>query len=172
MKSGAHDMITKEKKLWLLFFVEAAIILFIIYQITVGLHPKPTLDHLNSNFKVSIPVEQINRLYETNDRGWFGDGDRYSVWQCQDDAPFITQASEWHQGQAFQQDLFTLVKDRLQPDGYFLPRELQQEDCFYLIAEDAEGYGDDQVLLIYTPQVKLGDGLYYKNLLFVIEWYS
>lgn len=161
---------TKQRKLWLLFFVEAIIILFIIYQVRVGLHQKPTLDYVNDNFNISIPVKQMNCLYQIDNWvAWAGDGFFYSVWQCEEDAPLIAQAQQWQQGQAFQQDLFITVVDDLTPDGYFVPRELQQNNCYYLIAKDARGL--NQILLIFTPQVKLGDGLQYKNVLFVIEKY-
>ncbi|MBQ5859235.1 MAG: hypothetical protein IIW51_09505, partial [Peptococcaceae bacterium] len=101
-------------------------------------------------------------------QGWFGDGQDYSVWQYQD-ADKLMESFEWEKGQAFLHETFIDVTtfNEERPEGYFLPREVEQE-VYYYHQDD----GDDRLLLIFAPEVKLGDGKYYDNLLFVAAWYS
>lgn len=163
---------SKQKKLWLLILIEACVVLFIAYQCSDYAVSKPTLDYVNESFAVNLSDEQGHQLYNESKRGWFGDGDVYSVWQFEDSEQLM-QAVEWKSGKAFQQPLFQSIVQAtfLEVDGYYLPRDLDQ-DAYYYECIDKEGYGDDKLLLVFTPQVKLGDGLQYKNLLFVVEYYS
>lgn len=160
----------KNKKVWLLLLVELAIVLFIGYQCHASF--SPSFQVINTNFDVQLSEKSGHQLYSESERGWFGDGDVYSVWQFEDTEPLM-QAVEWKTGKAFQQPLFQSIVQAtfLEVDGYYLPRDLDQE-AYYYECIDKEGYGDDKLLLVFAPQVKLGDGLQYKNLLFVVEYYS
>lgn len=159
------------KKRLLLLLVEGLVLLLIGWQVYAGMHPVPTLEHVRKNFGISVTTEQANRLYEKNTQGWFGDGEIYSVWQY-DDGAVLETLLPWQQGNGFQQQLYQQVVKANEPDAYYQPRALGQDVFYYLQDHDADGHGDDQILFIYTPQITLGDGLQYKNLLFVLEWYS
>lgn len=95
------------------------------------------------------------------------------VWQIEDSQQLLQDIDWAEEGQPFQQQLFQEVvqSESLDVDRYYLPQDWEHEGYYYQTI-DADGYGDDQLLLIFLPQGKLGDGLQYKNLLFVIERYS
>lgn len=159
------------KKRFLLFAALGIILLLLIWQIYPVLYPSPNLDHVQKNFNVSLPTERANCLYKINSQGWFGDGENYSVWQYED-AVELQNLLPWQAGKGFQQPLYQQITEQMKPEGYYLPRQLEQ-DCYYYLQEyDADGRDDDRLLCIYAPQVKLGDGLRYQNLLFVLECYT
>lgn len=78
----------------------------------------------------------------------------------------------WQSGQPFQHELFQTVTDLTELDTYYLPNDLKQQGWYYYIGQDKDGYEDDRMLLILVPEVKMGDGLQYKHLLFIVELYS
>lgn len=166
--------IGRNKKVWLLILIEVCVILFIAAQLTPNEKQAAQLGSaLQENFAVVLSDESMNCLYQKENRGWLGDGEGYSVWQVTDSQQLL-QEIDWIEGaQPFQQQLFQEVvqSESLDVDRYYLPQDWEHEGYYYQTI-DADGYGDDQLLLIFLPQGKLGDGLQYKNLLFVIERYS
>lgn len=160
------------KKRLLLFLVEGLVLLLICWPIYTAFHPTPpSLNHIQNNFALDISTEHANQLYNKNTQGWFGDGEIYSVWQY-DDSAILEGLLPWQQGKGFRQQLYQQVVSHAQPDSYYLPFESEQEVYYYLQEFGADGYTDNKILIIYAPQIKLGDGLQYKNLLFILEWYS
>lgn len=158
------------KKRLLLFLVEGLILFLIFWPVYTELHDTPN-NYIQRNFALDLSQKHANQLYTKNTQGWFGDGEIYSVWQY-DDATVLEEMLPWQQGKGFQLQLYQQVVRWAQPDSYYLPYESEQEVYYYLQEFDADGRTDDKILLIYAPQVKLGDGLQYKNLLFTSEWYS
>ncbi len=159
------------KKRLLLLLAEGLVLLLIGWQLYAGVHPAPDLEHVRKSFGIAVPTAQANQLYRINTQGWFGDGEIYSLWQYPDDAR-LENLLPWQQGQGFQQPLYHQVVKAAEPSKYYRPVTLDQDVFYYLQDHDADGHSDDQILLIYAPQITLGDGLQYKNLLFVLEWYS
>ena len=158
---------------WFKLFVAGCVVALLAFCLVYNLFLKPDLDSIEKNFGVSVPTSGAVQLYSHNTQGWMGDGEDYSVWQYQNPDELM-QALEWQTGQAFQHDVFDRIttKGTERPDGYFLPRELEQEVSYFVVNHDIHGYNDDCLLLVFAPEVKLGDGEYYENLLFVAAWYS
>ena len=153
---------------WFKIFLAGCVIAFLVFCLVYNLFLKPDLEHVEKTFGVSVSTSEAVRLYSHNTQGWFGDGEDCSVWQYQD-ADKLMESFEWEKGQAFLHETFidvTTFNDE-RPEGYFLPREVEQE-VYYYHQDD----GDNRLLLIFAPEVKLGDGKYYDNLLFVAAWYS
>ena len=153
---------------WFKIFLAGCVIAFLVFCLVYNLFLKPDLEHVEKTFGVSVSTSEAVRLYSHNTQGWFGDGEDYSVWQYQD-ADKLMESFDWEKGQAFLHETFIDVTtfNEERPEGYFLPREVEQE-VYYYHQDD----GDDRLLLIFAPEVKLGDGKYYDNLLFVAAWYS
>lgn len=153
---------------WFKIFLAGCVIAFLAFCLVYNLFLKPDLEHVEKTFDVSVSTSEAVRLYSHNTQGWFGDGEDYSVWQYQN-VDKLMESFEWEKGQAFLHETFidvTTFNDE-RPEGYFLPREVEQE-VYYYHQDD----GDNRLLLIFAPEVKLGDGKYYDNLLFVAAWYS
>ena len=153
---------------WFKFFLAGCFAVLLFIAGGTMLFPHPDMSCTQSNFDVEIPTNGAAKLYRYNTQGWFGDGQDYSVWQYQD-ADKLMESFEWEKGQAFLHETFIDVTtfNEERPEGYFLPREVEQE-VYYYHQDD----GDNRLLLIFAPEVKLGDGKYYDNLLFVAAWYS
>ena len=158
---------------WFKVFLASCLAVILFIAGGVMLMPKPDMMSVQSNFGVEIPSAGATRLYKYNSQGWLGDGEDYTVWQYRN-TDKLMEALNWKKGQAFQNECFQWLMNRNyeQPDGYFLPRELEQEVSYYYQGNDKDGHTDDRLLIIFAPEVKLGDGKYYENLLFVLEWYS
>ncbi len=152
---------------WFKLFLGGCLIVCVVIAIMFG-GGVADLSHIESTFRVDISVQGAERLHYHNTQGWFGDGEEYSVWQY-NDTETLLQAVEWSQGAAFRHDVFTKVTTEgiEQPDGYSLPREMDQEVSYYYQDDN-----DNELLLIYAPEARLGDGVTYQNLLFVAAWYS
>ena len=161
----------KNKKVWLLILLELLVVLFITYQCHGGTERTRTFQYDNNNFAFHLEAGRGNCLYEAEDRGWFGDGEVYTVWQIEDIKPLLDKLN-WQSGQPFQHELFQTVTDLTELDTYYLPNDLKQQGWYYYIGQDKDGYEDDRMLLILVPEVKMGDGLQYKHLLFIVELYS
>ncbi len=163
---------------WFKIFLAGCVVGLLGFSFVYDSFLKPDLDIIEKNFGVSISTEHAVRLYSHNTQGWFGDGEDYSVWQYQNPAELL-ESLQWQRGQAFQFDTFDLVttKGLEKPEGYFLPRELNQEVYYYQVNDEysvndgQDIFIDDSLLLVFAPEVKLGDGKYYENLLFVAAWY-
>jgi hypothetical protein len=153
---------------WFKIFLAGCAIAFLAFCLVYNLFLKPDLEYIEKTFGVSVSTSEAVRLYSHNTQGWFGDGEDYSVWQYQNPETLMT-SIEWQKGQAFQYDIFERVTTRgiELPEGYFLPRELDQEVLYYYVDDD-----DNELIIVFAPEVKLGDGKYYDNLLFVAAWYS
>ena len=166
--------IGRNKKVWLLILIEVCVILFIAAQLIPSGKQAPQLGSaLQENFAVVLPDEPMNCLYQKWNQGRLDDGNVYSVWQMEDSQQLL-QEIDWIEGaQPFQQQLFQEVaqSESLDVDRYYLPQDWEQAGYYYQTV-GADGHGGAQLLLIFLPQGKLGDGLQYKNLLFVIERYS
>ena len=180
---------------WFKIFLAGCLAVILFIAGGAMLMPKPDMMSVLSNFGVEIPSDGATRLYKHNTQGWFGDGEDYSVWQYRNPDKLMN-AFNWQKGQAFQSETFTVVTtkkyidednkryvdmekpDGEKPEGYFLPRELDQEVYYYQVNDEysvndgQDIFIDDRLLLVFAPEVKLGDGKYYENLLFVAAWYS
>lgn len=146
--------------------------------------PQPDLCYLNEKFLIRLPFDSLHNLYQTERRGWMGDGIAYSVWQCQGAAALLCELP-WRYERAFQQDLFTMVTETLKPPSRYLPLLNQQKAYCYHVwsklpqlprlysgqANELVDYYDRELLLIYAPQITLGDRQHHRNLLFVVELY-
>ena len=152
---------------WFKIFLAGCLAVLLFIAGGAMLLPNPGMMSVKANFGVEIPDSGATRLYNYNTQGWFGDGEVYTVWQYSD-AEELMQALDWRNGQAFQHETFVDVTtfSEEKPEGYFLPREVDQEVYYYHQDDD-----DNRLLVIFAPEVKLGDGKYYDNLLFIAEWY-
>lgn len=153
---------------WFKLFLAGCAVAVLIIYLVFGVALKPNLEHIQSSFGVEIATDGATRLYTHNTQGRFGDGEEYSVWQYQD-ADDLQLNVELQTGPAFRHDVFDRVTTQgaETPDGYYLPRELDQEvSCYY------QDDNDNELLVVFAPEVRLGDGKTYQNLLFVAAWYS
>lgn len=159
---------------WFKIFLAGCLVVLLFIAGGVTLFPRMDLSSVQSNFGVEIPTDGAARLYDYNTQGWMGDGEDYSVWQYRNPDKLMAKFN-WQKGKAFQHENFEWMMNPERsehPEGYFLPRELEQEVYYFVVNHDIHGYDDDCLLLVFAPEVKLGDGKYYENLLFVAAWYS
>jgi len=146
---------------------------FYMWQVDTTWHLK--LNAVNTNFGIDLPTSGEKILYEVEDRGWMGDGQSYHVWRYRDQQP-VLQALNWRQGAEYPTELPDAVLEWLQKDvevdENFLPQELGEEVFYYWQKHGADGYGDNQLFLLFAPQATLRNGQSYENVLFVYEWYT
>jgi len=90
--------------------------------------PQPDLCYLNEKFLIRLPFDSLHNIYQTERRGWMGDGVAYSVWQCQDAGALLCELP-WRYHRAFQQELFTMVTETLEPPSQYRPL-LEQHICY------------------------------------------
>lgn len=140
--------------------------LLLAYQCQVN--QEPDLNKSTKQFPVTIPTERLRCLFWVDGRNFLGDGSCYSVWQCDEDAPLIVQATQWEKVDfLFQSEAFRLNYADVALDSNWLPQDKTAE-LYCLLAGDTY----KELTLGFAPEIILGDGLQYKNLLFVMEWYS
>lgn len=158
----------RNRKLWLLIFF--ILVMVVIYPRNNTAKMKAfEYDNINFGFRLAAGCGRC--LYEAEDRGWFGDGEVYTVWQIEDIKPLLEKLN-WKSGKPFQHELFVTATSLIELDKYYYPKDLNQRGWYYYIGCDKDGYDDDRMLLILVPQARLGDGVQYQHLLFIVELYS
>lgn len=79
----------------------------------------------------------------------------------------------WRADKPLGNELYQDVLTFLEVEQAYVPLSPEWQRGFsYWQKTDIDGNTDDQLLLLFLPQVTLGDGQEYRRLLFVLEWYS
>lgn len=170
------------------------LLLVVAGQASVQAETQPEACYLNERFLIGLPVEALTCVYQAERCGWMGAGAAYSVWQCQDSTALFY-ALPWRYGRAFQDQLFDRITEQAVPDGQTLPLLEGQKAYYYHVRSKSIGqnpwtapqrleYGhklqvyesvdayDKELLLVYAPQITLGNRQTYRNILFVLEQYT
>ncbi len=120
-----------------------------------------------------LPEQELALLYCQTDRGWLGDGQTYSIWQYTGDMKQFFAQGYWRADKPLGNELYQDVLTFLEVEQAYVPLSPEWQRGFsYWQKTDIDGNTDDQLLLLFLPQVTLGNGQEYRRLLFVLEWYS
>lgn len=185
----------RTKKRWLAVSCLAVCLLLVMAgHASVQAEMQLEAGYLNERFFIGLPVETLTCVYQAEHRGWMGAGAIYSIWQCQDSAALF-HALPWRYGRAFQDQLFDRVTEQAAPDGQVLPLLEGQKAYYYHVRRKSTGQNpwtapqrleyshklqaheivdtyDKELLLVYAPQITLGNRQTYRNILFMLEQYN
>ncbi len=161
-RNGDDTMKLKHQVFFLLLVVIILWICFLPYVMDNETLP----ERVERKFSIQLPTEDANELYYASDWDDFGNGAIYSVWQYQS-AKSLLQMEEWDEGNVIDfLELYNKTYETAQVESYY---RIQDEDTIiYSTGRRDEKY-DDVLVLIYAPEMRMGDGLKYRNLLFIIE---
>lgn len=154
----------KKRKIyaWTLFVLA----LMLLYQCNAN--QNPNLNKITKRFDVTISTENLQCLYWMSSRNFLNAGSCCSVWQCDEDAPLVAQAMQWEKiASLFQSEKFRLTYSDADLDSRWFPEDKETE-LYWLL----EGDTYKELSLGFAPEITLENGQKYKNLLFVVEWYS
>lgn len=148
------------------FFLLLVVIILWICFLPHFMDNETLQERIERKFAIQLSTDDANELYYASEWDDFGNGAIYSVWQYQSAKPLL-QMAEWKERNVTDfSELYNETYETAQVEPYY---RIQDKDTIvYSTGQWDEKY-DDELILIYAPEVQMGDGLKYKNLLFIIE---